>query len=425
MQPRTLANFDRMAAIIDEHYPFNIVIVLHVSPAPELKIVREALAAMQQRHLYLRSRIEKKSSHRFVFDVTNPVPLEEIQVGDLSVWPVYAETQLNTHQDTAGGPLMRCLLLVGQFRKQAAVIFSFQHAILDGQAAVTFLKDFLILVGGGADEPLPPAPVIPEIRTLLPAQLRGLRGVPAFLSFFLRTAWDEITYRLHNLRQGEAPLQPAGACRILSMELTEEETHRFVQATRHSGVTINSLVNAALAVATCRVLYPGRKRRVRMITFADLRPYLNPPVRSEALGSAITMIPFTDTLPAGDSSWEFAERVQESLVKAFRRGDKFFTFLLSDRLIEMVLRWKKIRLGMSAMSYSGPVDLPLHSGAFELLGLNGFISNNRFGPVFAGQARIFRERLCLDLLYLDSDMDEKKAMEIRSALREELVDVGS
>ena len=44
--------------------------------------------------------------------------------------------------------------------------------------------------------------------------------------------------------------------------------------------------------------------------------------------------------------------------------------------------------------------------------MHGFISNFRLGPEFSAQANLFNERLNLDVLYLDTDMDRAGAQEI-------------
>ena len=420
MQNIPLIQFRRMAAIINDRYAFNVVIALHLNPRPTTDAIQMALAALQARHPELRCRIEREPHHRFIFDVKAPVPVEENHVDDLSAWPRFAEQLLNTRLDAAG-PLLHCRMLITESRDAAVLLFSFHHAILDGTSAEVLLGNFLQLLGGEITPPLPPVEPMPDLTDLLPETLRGLRRALAMAGFLARTMRGEMAYRLGVRRQASLPLQTDAQCRVLSLEWNENETRALIRATRRSGITLNSLVTTALAAATCRVLYPPTDRVIRMITFSNLRPYLSPPLPSETLGCGISMIQLDQKLPNGSSAWDIAPQFQENLLHTLRRGDKFFTYLMSDKVIAMVIRLNRVRLGDSAMSYSGPLQLPERAGPFELTGVHAFISNNRFGPVLAGQARLFRDRLTVDLQYLDSDMSPALAAQIGENFRSQLI----
>jgi len=63
------------------------------------------------------------------------------------------------------------------------------------------------------------------------------------------------------------------------------------------------------------------------------------------------------------------------------------------------------------------VDLPANYGAFELTGLHAFVANFTVGPEYSALARLFRGELWLDVMYLDSDMDEASAKAIASEMQ--------
>lgn len=405
---------------------FNIVVSLEITPRPETDAVRTALAQLQARHPILRSRIENNGGYQFVFDVRVPIPfpVEEIRLDDLSGWTRIAEEKLNRRLNAAEGPLMGCTILSDNTPENGIQIFSFHHAILDGQSAVGFMDVFLRVLGGEVEKVLPESTMIPQIGRILQPAFRGIRGLPAKAGFLIRTFTGEIAYRLRGLRTPDLPLQKNANCPILNLEFNKEETERIIRNARQANITLNSLINTALAVATSRTLYPAGRRQVRMLIFADLRPYVSPPLGPDRLGSAISMVQISPILPENMGAWEFASQVQAELLKAFRRGDKFFNFLMSDSLIGMVIRMNRERLGTCAMSYTGPLSLPERVGRFELRGVNTYISNNRLGPVLAGQARLFRKKLEINLLYLDTDMPQARAAAIRDGIREALLQQG-
>jgi hypothetical protein len=86
----------------------------------------------------------------------------------------------------------------------------------------------------------------------------------------------------------------------------------------------------------------------------------------------------------------------------------------------MMLQIKRFRVGGSAMSYIGPLDLPLEFGQYRLDGFNAYISNNLIGPILTAQSRLFRERLWVDGLFMNQDMTREKAQELFGMVRERL-----
>jgi hypothetical protein len=78
----------------------------------------------------------------------------------------------------------------------------------------------------------------------------------------------------------------------------------------------------------------------------------------------------------------------------------------------MIFRLKAFRMGATALSYSGPVDLHTNGGSFKVTGLHAFAANMTLGPEYSALVRLFRGELWWDILYLDSDMDAAGAREI-------------
>jgi hypothetical protein len=86
-------------------------------------------------------------------------------------------------------------------------------------------------------------------------------------------------------------------------------------------------------------------------------------------------------------------------------------------VIKVILGQRMFRWCATAFSYSGPPDLPVDYGSFELKGVHAFPSNWTTGPEYSALARLFRGELFMDILYLDCDMDEAKAQEIAREMR--------
>jgi hypothetical protein len=85
-------------------------------------------------------------------------------------------------------------------------------------------------------------------------------------------------------------------------------------------------------------------------------------------------------------------------------------------MMKMIFRLRAFRMGATALSYSGPVELP-SAGSFKVTGLHAFATNMSVGPEYSALVRLFRGELWWDILYLDSDMDAAGAQAIAHEIR--------
>ena len=119
----------------------------------------------------------------------------------------------------------------------------------------------------------------------------------------------------------------------------------------------------------------------------------------------------TDVSP-DDDLWALAEVIHRDLNTSMQRGERFLAPLWSLFSMRMVFSQKSYRMGTIALSYTGPTPLTTSLEELKVRQLHAFVSNFPIGPEFSGQARLFRGRLWIDLLYLDSDMSDDEAKAI-------------
>jgi hypothetical protein len=71
-----------------------------------------------------------------------------------------------------------------------------------------------------------------------------------------------------------------------------------------------------------------------------------------------------------------------------------------------------MRMGTTAISYAGPVTVGDSGAPIQVRGLHAFTTNMAIGPEFSALARLFKGRIWLDYLYMDSDMSPETARRI-------------
>ena len=172
------------------------------------------------------------------------------------------------------------------------------------------------------------------------------------------------------------------------------------------------MFTAAMLQAVARLIYKGQDLPLRYFTFADLRPYLKPPVSEENLGTYHSVMRSTIQVKGKQEFWDLAQRINQQVYDAFKRGDKFISPLLTPQMMRMIIKLKSMRMGTTALSYHGNVKLLSSYGRTRVTGIRGYISNFSLGPLYTAAVRLFNKEFLWDILYLDSDMDLSLAQSI-------------
>jgi len=417
---RPLGTFETALTLTGQHAPFVVVTVLQLAGGPSPQRLRQALVALQVRQPMLRLRIvERSGGFGFEPAAGRPIPLRQIDRRDDATWRGVAEAELNERIDIASGPLLRCAYVApanenGSTRAQrgrSELVLTFHHTVMDAVSGAPLLRQLLTLCEEPEGEPeLADGSTLPPVEERFPSAARGVRGGWRLLRFLGRQLVDEMSYRLRSRGARKPPIVEPARCRVLPVELSEAESARLVRSLRRERVTLNAALSAALLLAAYRHLYSGESETaLRYITFANLRPYLRPPVPDDHLGCAIVMLRYTARLGPGRGFWRLAHEIAEQADAGVRRGDKFCAVRLSERMMRMILGRGSERMAATAVSYSGVTRLGERYGSIGVRGTHAFVSNLGLGPEYTAQARWFRNRLQLDVVYLESDMDETLA----------------
>lgn len=427
---RRLGIFETAETLTNAAAPFNVVGVIDFSSAIEPGGLREALDRAQRRHPLLRARIVEIDGG-FVYDLEGvpPIPLEIIERTGDEHWTGIAETELNRPFDLETGPLVRCTLLTdGADGEAAELVLSFLHAIIDGSSAVNLVREIFIdweAAAAGRDlDPPESLALQPPVETFFPAPYRGLRSKVRIAGFMARQLADEITYRRRARGTRRMPIHTEARCRVLCRDLAEDDLTALVRAARRHRVTLNSVLNAAMLKVVQDRLYDGAPVPLRNFNFAILRPYLKPPVEDHHLGSFFVMLRTTVNLGAKEEFWRLAAAINTQAVAAARSGDKFLSILTVADVMKFILGQRRMRMGATALAYTGPLKLPDRIGGIRIRSVRAMVSNLVLGPEVTIHARLFGGRLCWDHVYLDTDMDDSTATELTDEILDLLREVG-
>lgn len=418
---RLLDGIELGLAISNEFSPFNVVCAVKIEGRLDPEKLRAALAAVQHKHPLLQARIVlEKGSYYYVRDGVGPVPLTIMERKSPDDWLPVTEAELDRRMEVAQGPMLRCCYLLNPAGEgESEIILSFNHTILDATSGLPLLREFVRACGEEAVDlgPEPAGESQFPATSFFPAKLSGFGYVRAVAAYMMRQMSDEMRYRWLARSSRKPVIKESGLNKIFPLVLSRGLTDALVRSTRRERITMNAILTAALMLAVKRHLYPQVDTPFRNITFADLRSYLRKPVPGSILGCFMGMCRFTVLMQDRPDFWRLAGEVQETIYRSNKRGERFLANALSPGMMKMIIGMKKIRMGTTAISYAGLISVDDSKGTFRIRGLHAFTTNMTIGPEFSALSRMFDNRIWLDLLYIDADMDSVKAGQIAEEMR--------
>jgi hypothetical protein len=423
---RKLGKMEMAQTFTNEHFPFNAVIILRITNGPSQETLKTLLEYLQHRHPLLGVHIHKEKKRLFfVSEGTPAIPLKVATRQNSNHWQQVVEDELNHKLDIFTGPLVRFNYLMGSGSKnESEIIITFQHAVMDAISGGHLLHEILAfceqIESGNSIEKfklVEPLPLLPPVEAFFPPAFKGIRRKWYTFLFVMRQMGDEFGYRRRTKGKRKPPIHSTARCKILPMKLSKETTNALLKRSRRKRVTLNSLLTTAILMAAHKHLYNGQKLPLRHINTPDLRPYLNPPLDPQYFASYFAIVMFTVGMKENPQAWELAQEINNIIYTSFKRGDKFCSNLLSYRIMCMLFRFKSFRMSATAMNFTGPIMVEKNYGKIEVQDIHAFVSNFVLGPEYTAQVKLFDNQISWDIVYLDSDMDQKQAGIIADEIR--------
>ena len=412
---RWLGAFESALTLSDAYAPLNVVAVLRLESGPPAEVLDDGLDALRRRHPALRVRIAREG-RRYVFEPRRvpEIPLRVVPRQGDSDWVTEAEAELNERLDASRGPLLRCTYLASDGGGACEILLTFHHAVIDAASAVSLCRE-LLSVCGDLEAVRPPDDAdgvwLPPAESSFPPAFRGWRRRWRVGRFMMRMLKEEVVDRWQARGRWHAPVAGKTRNRILSFELSEGDTRALARRARRRRLTLHSVFDAAILLAVARRLYPGESLPLRHLVFANLRPYLVPPVADEDLGACFAMLRLTTFLGPHRALWELAAEINARVHEASKSGAKYLCHLTSIAAMRFLLRRGTSRMAATAISYTGPVRFEVET-PYRLRGLHAFVSNFRLGPEYTAQIRLHERTLCWDILYLEPELDPSAARQL-------------
>ena len=303
----------------------NVSFVLHLQSDMPLTehVVHNALIKLWKTQPSLQMRLVKEGNW-FTYMRKMEEVIVDFEVCTSTNWKGVMEEDVGKVFDAENGPLWRVQFLpevTYENEQNPACIFTFHHSIVDGISCCQLFEHFLGILGESVgkamnDLPLRPSAILPPMESFVQS------------SFFIKTLkWNKYVLLssaicvLHSLVEKlffgylckkKTPETIPKLTKILTTELSKEQTSKLLQACKKHGVTVHVALQTAVSIADI-MLFKGGKitEHLRAISAVNMRPYLTTGFPQNYLGFYVMLL-FTDTtIDPNLPFWQLALKIKE------------------------------------------------------------------------------------------------------------------
>lgn len=415
---RPLSPVERWYWIADQLSPLNVVARVRLTGRLPAGVLERAAAALAAEYPVLRVAVTARADGtdpEFAATSRRP-PVRRVE-GDGTEW----ERQVDDHELAVplawrDGPLVRVLdVVVDHPEETHDVVLTVAHLIADGTTALTLLRRLIehAAVDGASVTSRPPV-AAPE--DLLPARLRGLRGIAAIAGTGVAdravTAWS----RPRRLAPEAAVPAAERRTRLVRRRLDEQRLSALTRRCQAEGVTVHGALTAAMARAIGPAVTAGGGRLCIGVPI-DFRAELEPPVDAAEAGAYVSTVPAIARFGPGRDLWSIARAVNRTLHRR-RRFDQHLALLSALRFVcppsvadsaKVVGLIERNGPGNICLSNIGRYDFPDRIGDWHLGGAQ-FIAGVSVSGYFVATVNTSHRELCWNFTYIDGVVSERSAL---------------
>jgi len=288
----------------------NISMIATILGNVSIEDLKIAIKKMQQRHPILNAHIELEGKKAYIV-VKNRIDIPVMVIERISddQWSEEIILQHKIPFMMEHGPLIRFILL--HSAEISDLIIFCQHTICDGMSLLYLARDIMTCLGDPTKkvELLPPAPMV-NIDNL-PSDFKPSLGMRA-LGKTINKKWEKNEvlfsydefYALHDVYWDKYTYKAH------LYELSREDTKALIVACRKNGVTVNSALIAAFAMAQNQLNPEPQKYLEKYASAINIRKFLKNPV-GEQFGFFAGGMELRFRYSTKDSFWDATKKIFE------------------------------------------------------------------------------------------------------------------
>lgn len=425
---RTLGNIERGCWLIDQTAPMNVVAVAEVRGQLRLARLREALDWVQRRHPLLRVCVQTEAGVPAYFAGNTMIPIEVLTRRNADHWQQVAIDERNRPLRWDTPPLARMTVLHGDDKSD--LVITLHHLISDGVSSVYFFRDLLLALSGHtSDDKLAPLSARPSLELLMPPAERGITGLKRSARFIGQQAWTYFAERPQLLPEQQHVPAAQRRSSLSHQRLTSAETTALLDASREHGVTVHSVLCAALLMAVGAEIHaesPAPDQLLGCCTPVNLRRALSPAV-GEDLGLYVGPIVTFHRLAASTQLFALAEQVTSQIHAARAAGVPTLALATQSRLLPARISPQRAAqhlynrlFGTVSVSNMGVLEIPTDYGELHLHALHIGGSNNPYGSLISITVTTLAAQMSLTFNYNERIVSAERLRRVVTATMHKL-----
>lgn len=412
--------------------------------------LREAIKKMKLRHPILNSHLESKGRNVFLLaNAEIEIPLKIISREREDQWKDIILKEHKIPFEMIKGPLIRFILLYSA--EISDLIIFCQHTICDGMSLAYLVRDIMTYLGNPSKEVeiLPSAPVVDENN--LPSDIKPSLAI-RLLGKTISKKWEksEVLFNYEDFQELHKVFWKNYNYKAHLYELSSEDTKALILHCRKHGVTINTALIAAFALAQNKSNPKSQKYLTKYGVAVDIRKMLINPV-GEQFGFFASGIELNYKYSSKDTLWDIAKKLykdanpekakKQALIKTLSVFElpsplmeaqlfaafghlilanspsykKIQAFINDDKNLAVKMVKKKLSKGIAMaqiMTNLGKMDFPNKYGEFILKNLILMPSCSPYTELVLGVVT-HGGSLSITLNHMESTISTEKVLEIK------------
>jgi hypothetical protein len=377
---RKLSAGESFYGLLDRVCSTNFTVVARLSSMPGEKILREGLAAVQDRHPLLNVRISNETGGAvFRTDGVGAIPLRSADVPE-DAWVAHAEHEINEAFDPVAGPLIRCAWLRHPGGR-STVMLTFHHAAGDGISAGYLIRDLLHFITGPDRSAGPGTTSLPEpLDRRFAHRFRGVRGFARYLGEISRAGTEAVRYGGLSAvaADARAPYR-ARRARAIPTIFDVPFTADLTAQARAEGTTVHGALAAAVLLGGRAEIFAEGPLLMALGSPVDMRGRVDPPV-GDVVGMYASVVGTLSRVRREARFWELAREVKGAIEAGFARGMQFSFEPMTFRILGPFARlagWSEV--GAAAFTRLAAMLFP--STGFGLTNIGRLGVEERYGTL--------------------------------------------
>lgn len=318
---RPLGTCERLYWLLGSACPTGFVFRTLLDRPLDVEALRRGFTRAVRRHPALRSGIVVEDGRVRFRPAEEEVSLPVVHLDADADLGAELDRQLDRPFADGGCPPLRVLWRDSSGGGSPELLWVFDHACTDAGSAARLCLEILA-AAAGAEQGREAMPAPPPQESLYP---RRLGGWIARIRWILRTLLE----RLAGLARRSPPALPGARTSgepVRELHTTELRVERSAAEAlrtraRDEGTTVHGAICAATLLATGALCEDGPPIHWPIASAVDMRPRLEPPMASDQLANAISMVATPTDVAHGDELWDLARSIRAQLLDRIERGD--------------------------------------------------------------------------------------------------------